>query len=134
MEKIPEDIVILKTYMTVIWCMLPQIWSVMDRIFCHFGPYFPFNHACPPNKPKNQNFEKIKKFPGNIILHMCNINDNHMIYGSWDTECLGQNFSSFCTIFCPFTLPPPRKIRKIKIWKKNEKKHLGILSFYTGVP
>ena len=32
---------------------------------------------------KNQNFEKIKKNPRDIIiLHKCNINDNHLIYGS----------------------------------------------------
>ena len=31
------------------------------------------------------NFEKMKKPPENIIiLHMCTINDNHMIYGSRD--------------------------------------------------
>ena len=30
----------------------------------------------------------MKKTPGDIIiLHMRTINDNHMMYGSWDTEC-----------------------------------------------
>ena len=24
--------------------------------------------------------------PGDIILHMCTITDNHMMYGSWDME------------------------------------------------
>ena len=23
---------------------------------------------------------------------MCTINNNHLIYGSWDIECIGQNF------------------------------------------
>ena len=42
-----------------------------------------FLHFYPPNNPKNQNFEKMKKTPGDIIiLHMCTINDNHMMYGS----------------------------------------------------
>ena len=37
----------------------------------------------PPKNPENQNFEKIKKTPGDIIiLHKCTINDNHMMYGS----------------------------------------------------
>ena len=72
----------------------------------------------PPKNPKNQNFEKMKKLPGDIfILHKCKINDNHMIHGSWDTERDGQNFLSFWTIFCPFTSPTTQKI---KIWK-NEK-------------
>ena len=33
----------------------------------------------PPNNPKNQNFGKMKKLPGDIIiLHMCTINDKHI--------------------------------------------------------
>ena len=36
------------------------------------------------NNPKNLNFEKLKKkTPGDIIiLHMCTMNDNQMMYGS----------------------------------------------------
>ena len=59
--------------------MVPEILSVTDRIFCHFGPFFALY---PPNNPKNQNFEKMKKTPGDIIiLHKCTINDNHMMHG-----------------------------------------------------
>ena len=46
--------------------MVPEIWSATDRIFIHFGPFFPF-HA-PPNDPENQNFEKMKKMPGDTIM------------------------------------------------------------------
>ena len=60
--------------------MVPEIWSVTDRIFCHFGPFFALS---PPNNSESQNFEKMKKTPKNIIiLHMCTINENHMMYGS----------------------------------------------------
>ena len=60
------------------------------------GNFLPF---CPTKNPKNQNFEKMKKLLGDIIiLHMCTINDNHMMYG--------QNFLSFWTIFCTF-IPSP---------------------------
>ena len=56
--------------------------------------------------PENQNFENIKIIPGYIIiLHMCTINDNRIMYGSRDMECDGQNFFSFSTVFCPFTSP-----------------------------
>ena len=24
----------------IIWCMLPEMWSVADIIFCYFGPFF----------------------------------------------------------------------------------------------
>ena len=60
--------------------MVPEIWSAMDRTLCHFGLFLTFY---PPNNPKNQNFEKMKKIIRDIIiLHMCNINDNHMVCGS----------------------------------------------------
>ena len=44
------------------------------------GFFLPF-HPC--NNQKSQNFVKMKKMHGDtIILHMCAINDNHMMYGS----------------------------------------------------
>ena len=44
-----------------------------------------FLHFFPPNNPKYQNFEKIRKTPGDvIILQMCTINDNQIMYVSWD--------------------------------------------------
>ena len=63
-------------------CMIPEICSMTDRIYSHFGPFFAFLHPLPPNNPENQNFEIMKKTPGDIILHKCTTNDNHMIYGS----------------------------------------------------
>ena len=44
--------------MTIVWCMVPGIWSLMDRMFCHFGPFFTL---LPPKNPKNHNFEKKRK-------------------------------------------------------------------------
>ena len=56
-----------------------------DTTFCHFGLFFAF---LPPYGPReNQNFEKMKRTPQDIIiLHTCTINDNHMMYGSRDKE------------------------------------------------
>ena len=56
----------------------------------------------PPKNLKNQNFEKMSK-SGDIILHMCTTNDDHMMYGSWDMEHDRQNFLSF--IFLDHFLP-----------------------------
>ena len=168
----------------ITWCMLPDICSATDIIFCHFGPFFallphywfrklkfgknvksswihyhftyvyhkwrsydvwflrykawrteffvilghflPFD---PPNNPKNQNFEQMKKVSGGIIiLHMCTINENHMMHSSWDMEHNRQKLFSFWTLFCPFT---PLTTHKIKILK-NERS-LKISSFYTSV-
>ena len=35
LEKLP-----CVSYMKTIWCMVPEIWSAMDRNFCHFRPFF----------------------------------------------------------------------------------------------
>ena len=60
--------------------MFPEILSMTDRFFCHFGPFFAL---LTPYNPNIQNFGKMKKTTGDIIiLHMCNTNDNHMMYGS----------------------------------------------------
>ena len=80
------------------------IFSATDRLFVTLDHSLPFYH---PNNLENQNLEKTKKTPGDIIiLHLCTINDNHIMYGSWDMEHDGQNFLSSSAIFCPFTPPP----------------------------
>ena len=62
--------------------------------------------------PKNQNFEKMKKIAGDIIiLHMCTKNHNHMRYSSWDTKW-DRIFCHFEPLFvlltpAPSTRPPP---------------------------
>ena len=163
--------------MIVTWCIVPEIWNTIVRIFGHFGPFFAFLppdnlknqnfekmktmpgyiiilHMCttndnhmtdgswdkkcdrqnflsfwtvfllflPPNNPKNHNFEKRRKTPGDItILHMCTINDTHVMYGSWDIESNGQTFLSFLTIFHPFNAPPPPSYLKNQNFEKTEK-------------
>ena len=75
--------------------------------------------------------KKWKKTPKDlIILHRCTINDNHMMYGSWDAEHNGQNILSFWTIFCPFTSLTIRKNQNFEKLKES----LEILSFYTCAP
>ena len=114
--------------MKIIWCVVLEIWNKADKIFSHLDHVLPFY---PPNNPENQNFEKMKKVPGDIIISQkCTINDNHMMYDSWDMKCERQNFLSFLAIFCPFT---PLTTQKLKIFKKW-KKQLEIPSFYTSVP
>ena len=71
---------------------------------------------------------------GYIILHICTIHNNPMMYGSWDMKCGRKNFLSFWTIFCPFT-SLLLKTWKSKFWKNEIKKtQLQITSFYTSVP
>ena len=67
-----------------------------------------------------------QKTPGDIIiLHLGTTNDNHMMYGYWDTERDRQNFFSFW-----INLPPNyQEIKILKKWKKR----LEIWSFYMRV-
>ena len=80
---------------------------------------------------KNQNFKKMKKTHGDIIiLHKCTKNHDHMLYCSWDMACDRCNcYFSFWAIFCPFTPLTAQKIKIFKKWKKT----LELSSFYTGV-
>ena len=60
--------------------MVSEIWSAMDRHFCHFALFSAF---VSPNNLEKLNFGKIKKTPGDIIIsQMCIIIDNYMRYGS----------------------------------------------------
>ena len=83
-----------------VWFLRYKAWQT--RFFCHFELFFAF---LPSKQPKKSQFWKIeKKTPGDIIiLHMCTINDDHMMYGSWDMKPDKQNFLSFWTVFCIFT-------------------------------
>ena len=109
--------------MTIIWCMVPQIWSVTVRTVCHLGPFFAL-------LPKNKNFEKMKKTLGDInILHMYTINDNCMIYGSWDMERDGQKYYYIELLFALFqkTKRPPRDIIILHMSNKHYDKWFTIL-------
>ena len=95
-------------------------------ILCYFLPFYT------PNNPKNQNFQKIKNKPGDIIiLHNCTKNHDHRLHCSWDTmRDICNSYFLFWAIFCPFTPLTTQKIKILKKWKK----HLEISSFYTSVP
>ena len=78
-------------------------------------------------KPQKLNFEKLKKIPEDIIiLHMCTINDNLMIYGSRVRRTEFSVILDHFLLLYPITTP---KIKMMKKWKKS----LEILPFYTCV-
>ena len=98
-------------------------------MFFILGYFLPFYL---PNSPKNQNFEKMKKTPGDIIiLHMCTKNYDQMMYSSWDMVRDRCNcYFSFWDIFCPFTPLTAQKIKILKKWNTC----LKISSFCICVP
>ena len=73
---------------------MTQFFLILD----HFLPLYPLT-------TQNQNFEKWKKTPGDIIiLPKCTKYHDHVLYCSWDMARDACNFYfSFWAIFCPFT-------------------------------
>ena len=114
-KKVPQDIIILQMSTINDNHMMYRTWDMecnRQNLLSFWTIFCPFTL---PNNLKNQNFEKMQKIPGNIIiLHRFTINDNHMMYGSWDMKRDGQNFLSFWTVFWPFTLLTTRKIKILK--------------------
>ena len=92
--------------------------SDTDKCFCHFGPFFDLLPPPPPplmilnikikKKKKRKKWLEILFF----YIYMCTINEDHMIYGSWNKRCDRQKISTFWAIFCPFS---PLTIWKIRI-------------------
>ena len=112
-----------------------DVWFLRDgalqmESFVIFGHFLPFY---PPNNPENQNFENREKTPGYIIiLNICTINDNHMMYGSWYMEHNRQNFLSFLHHFLPFYPHNNPENQNFEIMKKKKtSQHIIILQIST---
>ena len=89
-----------------------QIFLSFWDIFCSFTP----SHS--PHltiKKIEKNKKKRKKSPIDIILlHVCTINEDYMMHGSWDKRCNRQEiFGRFFAL-----LPLPLTIQNMKILKK----------------
>ena len=73
-------------YMKIIRCMVPEIWSAIDIIFCHFRPFFALY---PNNNTKNCFWINEKK-----CLDICHVtqlyqkprSNDHILNCSWDTR------------------------------------------------
>ena len=119
--------------MKITWFMVPEIWSMTDMNFFIVGPFLHFNRPPPPNNSENQNFEKMKKTPGDItILHKSIINDHHMMYGSCDHIFVILNYFFF---FYPTNNSNNQNFEKIKkpsgdhLTQVYQKKHVHMLYF-----
>ena len=118
MKKMPGDIIIVlhkhvyhKWRSYNMWFLKYEVQQT--EFFVILGNFLPFYLL-------TTKFWKNEKTLGDIIiLRMCTIYDNHMMYGFWDMERDGQYFLSFWTVFCSFIPLTTRKIKLLKKWKKK---------------
>ena len=108
--------------MTIIWYMVPEIWSAPDIIFCHLRSSFPL---LPPNSLKNENFKKKKKNTERYH-HFTEVYQKSwsyailfLRYGTWQMYC----YFSFWAILFPFTPITAQKMKISKKWKKAWRYH-----------
>ena len=87
--------------------------------FCHFTSL------------TTRKFWKTKKNAWSIfILNKCTINDNQIMYVSWDIECDRQNFFVILDHFLPFFSPNNSKYQHFEKTKKTS----GDIIILTSVP
>ena len=71
------------------WCMVPEIWSMTERIFCDFGPFFAL---LPPSQPGKSKFWKNEKkswryYHFTHVYHKWQSHDIWFLrYEAWQTE------------------------------------------------
>ena len=109
--------------------------------FLPFYISFPATPYPPPsNNPDNQNFEKIKEAPGDIIiLNMSNINKNQKLNDVWFLRYGAQPTDFFLILnqFLPFycspqppTTPPTQQPKELKFWKMKRYRHHHFTQVY----
>ena len=128
-KKTPGDIIILPMLTMNDSQMMYGSWDME----CNKQNFLSFRTAFYPFTPlttwKIKILKKWKKIPGDIIiLHMCTINDHHMMYGSWNIET--NRFFVILDQLFPFYPLTTQKIKILKKWKKL----LEILALHTCVP
>ena len=101
---------------------VPEIWRMTDVIVIFILGYtFPFY---PPNSPRNENFKTKEERLGDIMLHKCTKNHDHILYCSWDIGRVGSNcYFSFWAIFSPFIPLTAQKMNISQRWEKHWRYH-----------
>ena len=103
-------------YMTIIWCMVPEIFSATDQILCYFGPFFAL---LPSLKTKKSKFWKNEKnttryYHFTQVYHKWQSYDVLILrHEAWQTE-----FFVILDCFLPFYPPNSPKNQNFKKMKK----------------
>ena len=113
---------------TIKWYMPPEIRSATDIIFLSFWTIFcPFT---PLLTQKTKIWKNVKK-PGDIsLLHLCTINEDHMMYSSWDIKARRTKFFVILGHFLLFDPPNKSKNPYFEIMKK---KHRDIIILHVCI-
>ena len=111
--------------MTIIWYLVPEIWSASDRIFLSFSAMFcPFTSY----QPEKWKLQKMKKAPRDIIiLQKCAKNHDHMLYCSWDM--VRDRCSCYFSFWAFYPLNSPKNETFMKM--KKSPGHIIILQNCT---
>ena len=102
-------------WMTMIWCMVPEIGTATDILdYFILARFFPFYPPPPPLTTWKIKILKNEKTPGDIMLHKCTKNHDHMLL-FFKIRCVTDVI--FIFHFGLFFVLPPRHptIQKIKI-------------------
>ena len=111
LKKLPEilSFYTVVPWMKFIWCMIPEICYVTDRIFSDFGPFFALlpHPLTPPISPRNKNIKKNLK---NTFLHKWTKNHDHRVLCSWDMahDRCNCHFSLWAIFFLLATKQPEK--------------------------
>ena len=124
--------------MTIIWCMVPEIWSAADIIFCHSGLFFAL---LAPYGPRKSKFWKNEKNTGRYY-YFTNVYNKWQSYDVWflrygiqRTEFVyGIQWTEFVILdhFLPFppAPPPPPNNLKNQNFEKMKKTRGDIITLH----
>ena len=105
---------------TITWCMLLR-YGLQKPILSFWVIFCPFT---PLLTLKNKIWKNVKKPPGDIILlHMFNVNEDHMMYGLWDIKAWLTEFFDIYGHFSSFIL--------LTFWKFKTPGDITILRLCT---
>ena len=101
--------------MTIRWCMVLR-YGERQTSFCHFGLFFALLPPPCPKQPRKSNFWKNEEnnwryYHFKHMYHKWKSYVWFLRYGAW------QNFFSFWTIFCTFSILTTQKFKTLKKWK-----------------
>ena len=97
----------------IIWTMLPELWSVADIMFCHFGSFFAL---IPYYLPRKSNFGKNVKKPW-THYPFTYVYNNWRSYDVWFLTYKARQ--SFCHFGSSFALWTSEQFKKSKFWKNQ---------------